>query len=142
MRTRCRSASRRPIGMNGWTSPREPDDHDDDGQRRHAWRLGRRAGAAASPLVCAASHGGTCAKQARGVIEVHLQAVAGPGRDDLEPAHGGDAQTAAMQPSPQEGGWRPRPGSLVSAVTHRVPSHHPYARLRGITAPDSTALGR
>src|SRR5437867_1622128 len=24
MRTRCRAASRRPIGMNGWTSPREP----------------------------------------------------------------------------------------------------------------------
>ena len=47
-----------------------------------------------------------------------LQAAAGPGRDGLEPAHGGGAQAAAVQPPPQEGS-----GDRVNEAEFRLLTH-------------------
>jgi hypothetical protein len=95
MRMRFRSASRRPIGMNGWTSPREPTimmTMDKGGTR-----VGPPGtGAAATSPAWRASHRREMADAIGGRIEAHLQTPADPGRDGLEPADGGGPQTLVV----------------------------------------------
>ena len=95
------------------------DDHDHDGQWRHAWWLGRRGGGGREPLGVRRHPGRGVSEATGGVIEVHLQPVARAVRDGLEPAQGGHAQAAAVQPATQEGGGHRVKEARALAFAHR-----------------------
>jgi hypothetical protein len=97
------------------------DDHDDDGQGRHGWRLVRGGGGRERAGVCGEPRR-DMSEAIGGVIEVHPHTRAGPGRDGLEPAHGSGPQAPVVEPPPQEGRGRRVEEAPSPVLTHRCPS--------------------
>jgi hypothetical protein len=54
------------------------------------------------------------------MVEIHVKTSAGAGRDGLEPAHGGGAQTAAVEPPAQEGHGHRVDEAQLRGLTHRI----------------------